>query len=523
MARAAHLLLFHGQDHTDAKQTTSAEKSVTSPPKSSLRMFLKNEAPLLLFILALFISVFVYSPTMAYPSMNVTIDLSSPLITSQFSSGMSLVDTTLNYPWGENDLRAVNNVKSFIKKAIHYVNTPTMAWGLPDPWPDPSQPEPGNWASLDSRIQLIIQTGSTPVITLNEAPWWMKGQLQPDGTTRTIAQSEEWSDTAFAARVLDNRMDAWLHLVQRTAERYMAAPYNVRYFQVWNELKGYYNPVTNAYDYTLSPGNPYQSTASHGYTYMYNQVYQRLMQVALSLGIPTSSIQIGGPYPVLDTWSSTKQSNPSRLTRQYGTYDQRSLDVIQYWLQHKIGAGFITLDGSNDNKDHIHLANPFTASEKFADVTLWIRSLSRALYPGAATLPIWWAEWYVWPYMNPSDDNLNNAIKSYAMIELIKAGGAVPFLWGGTGEGTLSTGLWTTTSAGGGRPLPWYYSYKALGEYFGAGTKIYKTTVSASSSIAALASSNKIMLVNKTARTLAIHISIRSVLLYPYQVKVINI
>jgi hypothetical protein len=457
------------------------------------------------------------------PSVSITVDPSSRIGTSQFLPGITYVDNTLNYPWGNNNLTAVNHVKSLLKNAIVYENTSIMAWGAIDPWPDPSQAEPSDWSDLDSRLQFIIDTGGIPVITLDEAPWWMKGQLQSDGTTRLIAQSEEWADVAYSSRVLDNKMDAWLHLVQRVAERYMVAPYNVRYFQVWNELKGYYNPMTNSYDYTTSAGEPDGPNAKHGYTYMYNQVYNRLMQVATSLGIPTGTIKVGGPYVVMDTWSSKDQSNPSKITKAYGTYDQRPLDVVQYWLQHKAGAGFITVDGSNTNKDNVNISDPFTASEKFADVTYWIRSLDNALYRGAATLPIWWAEWYASPHTNTTDENYNNAIKSYAMIKLLKAGGAVAFSWGGLGGETPSSGLWTTTTAGGGQPLPWYYSYKAFKDSFAPGTQIYKTTVSPPGSIEVLASATKIMLVNKTANSIIVSVNGAIVSLRPYQVSVVNL
>ena len=471
----------------------------------------------------LFPSMLTFCTNAAQPPVTVTIDHSSPVGRSQFTPGITLVDNSLNYPWGNNDLDAVNRVKSLIKNAIPFENTHIMAWGISDPWPDPSQPEPGDWSLLDSHVQQIIETGGSPVITLNEAPWWMKGQLQPDGTTRLLTQAEEWSDVAYGARVLDNKMDAWLHLVQRVAERYMVPPYNVRYFQIWNELKGYYDPITNAYDYTTSPGDPGGPNAKHGYTYMYNQVYSRLMQVATSLGIPADSIKVGGPYVAMDSWSTTDQSNPSHITKAYGTYDQRPLDVVQYWLQHKAGAGFITIDGGNGNKDHVNITDPFTASEKFADVTQWIRSLDDTLYPGAATLPIWWAEWYASPYANTGDDNYNNAIKSYAMIKLLEAGGTVAFSWGGLGEGTVSSGLWTAPVGGGGQPLPWYYSYKAFKDYFAPGTPIYKTTVSPSGSIEALASATMIMLVNKTANSITLSVNGAIVSLSPYQVSVVNL
>lgn len=466
------------------------------------------------------------APTVCTPSssgIHVTIDLSSPLITSQFATGMTLVDNSLTYPYNNNDIAAISNVKSLISKGITYINTPIMAWGVDDPWPDPSQPEPTNWASLDARMRLIMQLGGTPVITLSEAPWWMKGQLQPDGSTRLITQSEEWADIAYSARILDNKMGAWLHLVQRVAERYMAPPYNVRYFQVWNELKGYYDPLTNAYDYNNSPGEPNGPNARHGYTYMYNQVYNTLMQVAASLNIQTSTIEVGGPYVVIDTWSSANESNPSDITKAYGNYDQRSLDVVLYWLQHKAGAGFITVDSSNGNKDNVNITDPFTASQKFADVTQWIRSLNSQVYPGAASLPIWWAEWYATPYTHVSDANYNNAIKAYAMIELIKAGGSVALSWGGLGDGPPNTGLWTNTTAGGGQPLSWYYSYKAFKDDFAANTGIFTTAVSAPNKVEALASDTKVMLVNKTATNLSVTVNCTTVMLTPYQVLVTNI
>ncbi len=456
-------------------------------------------------------------------SASVTVDLASPVGVSQFSPAFTLVDTSLDYPQGNNDQGAVNNARSLLKHMARYVNTQIMAWGVDDPWPDPAQSEPTNWSSLDNRMKLILATGAIPVITLAEAPWWMKGQLQPDGTTRLLTQADEWSDIAYSSRVLDNKMNAWLHLVQRVAERYMAPPYNVRYFQVWNELKGYYNPVTNAYDYTTSPGNPGAPVARHGYTYMYNHVYETLMQVAGSLGLSPACIKVGGPYVVIDTWSSIFQSNPSRIIKAYGTYDQRSLDVVRYWLQYKTGAGFITLDSGNRNKDNIDITDPFTAAEKFADVTRWVRSLDDKVYPGATTLPIWWAEWYASPYMNPPDEHYDNAVKSYAIIKLLEAGASVALSWGSPGNDPTSSGLWTATTVGGGQPFPWYFSFKAFGDAFPPGKQLYRTAVSLPGKVEALASATKVMLVNKTEQTITVSVNGRTTQLAPYQVSVVDV
>lgn len=458
----------------------------------------------------------------AHPDVTITVDGASPIGRSHFSPGMTHADNSLDYPWGANDRAAVENVKSLIGAAVPFQNTPIMAWGLPDPWPDPSTPEPSDWSALDARVKLILSTGGIPVITLCEAPWWMKGQLQADGTTRVLTRADEWSVRAFSSRILDNQMGAWLHLVQRVAERYMAPPYNVRYFQVWNELKGYYDPVTNAYDYTTDPGNPQRPTAKHGYTYLYNRVYDRLMTVATSLGIPRERVNVGGPYVVMDTWSTTQQSNPSHLTRAYGTFDQRPLDVVEYWLRHKAGAAFIVVDVNNTNKDGINIAAASAAAEKLADVVRWIRSLDDRVYPGAAGLPIWLGEWYARPYTDWQDNDHSNAIKTYAMMEFLKAGGAVALAWGGTDEERAGPRLWTGTTAGGGKALPFYRSYKAFKQYFSPGTQLFQTTISPAGPVDAVASDTAVMLVNRTPTALVAAVNGTVVRLNPYQVIVLR-
>src|SRR5581483_10611415 len=130
---------------------------------------------LVLFFVAVFVSIFVFRPgilfpngssssasshsKVALPKDHVTIDFSSPVGTSQFSQGISHVDDTLRYPWNNNDQTAVNHAKDLLKQAITYQNTAIMAWGAPDPWPDPSRAEPSDWSYLDQRVQLARDTG----------------------------------------------------------------------------------------------------------------------------------------------------------------------------------------------------------------------------------------------------------------------------------------------------------------------------------------------------------------------------
>lgn len=448
-----------------------------------------------------------------FGEVTVTINKNEPIGVSHFAPGLTDSNTDLFDPWDSNNHVAVQRALGLIGQGLSFVNVHIMAWGADDPWPDPSKSEPSNWGSLDKKMQVALRTNTTPVITLCEAPWWMKGSLNADGTTTLLSSNDDFSPVAYDSRILDNKMDAWLKLVRRVAERYMVPPYRVRYFQVWNEFKGYYNPITNNWDISTSAGDPRGANAKHGYTYMYNRVYTTLKQVANELGIDPVTIKVGGPYATIDTRSSFAQSNPSRFVQPYGVFDQRSLDAITYWLKYKVGAEFITIDGNISNDDNIARADAFTAANKFADIVRWIRSLDNTLYPGATTLPIWWAEWYADPYGLPA--NANNALKTYAMMKLLKAGGAVALAWD-------SSSLWTSTaSSNGGQPLDWYYTYKAFKDGFGPGTIIYNTRVS-SAKIEALAAPQKTIVVNKTNSTIAVVVGDAGVVLHPYGVHVID-
>ncbi len=445
------------------------------------------------------------------PQVYITVKATSAKYVSAFSPGMTSVDTSLFTPWTGNDSQAVEHAKNLLKQGLSFFNVPIMGWGADDPWPDPQQPEPSNWKTLDTKMSLALQTETTPVLTLCEAPWWMKGMLLADGKTQLLSKGDDFAPIAYQSRILDNEMAAWLHLVRRVAERYMVSPYNVRYFQVWNELKGYYDPLTNNWDISTSPGNAAGPNARHGYTYMYNRVYQTLRDVARENGIAPSTISIGGPYVTMNTWSSSQQNHLSNLVKPYGIYDQRSLDAVLYWLQHKTGGQFIAVDGSNQNDDAVSLADPFTAAAKFADSVSWIRSLNEHLYPGATTLPIWWSEWYADPYDGKSSNDYANALKTSAIMQLIKSGGAVALSWG-------SDDLWTSTAKNtGGKPLPWYTSYAALKRYFAPGTFLI-SSASSSPQVDALASAKVTMLVNKTPHLLLVDVEQTLVALHPYQV-----
>jgi hypothetical protein len=349
---------------------------------------------------------------------------------------------------------------------------------------------------------------------------WNEGVIYTNGITdyRGITYPPGYaSPDPYGCRVLDNQMTNWLILVEAVARRYMPPPYNVRYFQVWNEFKGYHNPSLNRWDYENTAGDPSGYNAKHGYTYMYNQVYTRLKNVALSIGIPGESIKVGGPYLVMSSGSASNQVGgwPSNVTGPWGVMDRRPLNAVSYWLTNNIGAEFVVCDGGNRNKFGEEITDPFTRCEKFSAVNRWIRQ-----QPGGQSLPIWWAEWYTSSNdeIDPEPFDFQAALGTWSAMEQIKSGGARTLLWGGESGSASKPPLWTsTTKSGGGQPTPWYFCYRDLGRYFGEGAFLYSAT-SSSTNIGVLASASHTLLVNRSTSQVTVVVEGVTTNLLPYGV-----
>lgn len=268
-------------------------------------------------------------------------------------------------------------------------NQHIMGWGAENPEPRPGQ---FRWTSLDHRIDLIRETGGVPVITLCCAPDWMKGG-RPGET--------DWSLLERAPE--EEHFDDFAELAAQVALRYP----DVKTFQVWNELKGFYDRESNTWDI-------------EAYTRLYNEVYGAVKAVR-------PDAEIGGPYVAMESWASAEtSSHPSSLRGPWGVVDQRALDAITYWLEHKAGADFLTLSISTLPNDSTATADPFAAIDKLTTIARWVRSRT--------TLPIWVAEWYPLPEDPPGDLRRQDAIVSASMVAMHDAGVSTALLWGPRSE-----------------------------------------------------------------------------------------
>jgi hypothetical protein len=286
----------------------------------------------------------------------------------QYSPAESYLDST-----------ARQRAEAVLREAAPIQNQHIFGWGAFNPEPSPGD---YNWSSLDSRVELMARTGGIPVITLCCAPDWMKGGRPGQTDFNRLAEAP------FA-----EHYDAFASLSAQVAARYP----DVKYFLVWNELKGFYNSTSNRWDY-------------EAYTTLYNKVYDAVKKVR-------PDANIGGPYVVLDSWGVAPIEAASDLRGPWGTADQRALDVVNYWLKNKHGAQFIAVDGYIGARDNRAVEDP---SGKFAALTAWLRDRT--------DLPIWWAELHPTPATVTTDDGRATSVID-ALDGVARAGGNVVLLW----------------------------------------------------------------------------------------------
>lgn len=299
-----------------------------------------------------------------------------------------------------------------ILSQIPVQNTFLMGWGVGNP-----EPSPGvyDWTYLDQRIALIQSTGAEPVLTLCCAPDWMKGGAA--GTT-------DWTQLTVAPQAA--HFQDFADLAAAAARRYP----QVKKFQVWNEMKGFYDPVTNNWD-------------SVTFTNFYNIVY-----TAVKAARPDA--QVGGPYAPLDLWSSAQtMSHPSNVSGPWGVVDKRPLDLLEYWLAHKVGADFVTLDGWTKTRDQQFITDPYTSTDVYLVMTQWLRQRTN--------LPIWWSEFHA---ADPSwSQAKQDAVTTLALSKMAQGGASMALLWSPQSDGTSCTScLWTDPALGAATMTPFAQS-----------------------------------------------------------------
>lgn len=396
--------------------------------------------------------------------------------TSQLSLGLTHTQFTAD---SFNHPEAVAASKDILSGRSWFQNQHIMGWGADNPEPSPDE---YSWESLDSRLELIRETNGVPVITLCCAPDWMKGGAP--GET-------DWSNLDAAPR--PEHFADFAELAAEVAYRYP----DVFYYQVWNGLRGFYDTERDRWDY-------------EAYTDLYNHVYRKLKAV-------NPEIAVGGPHVTMDSWSNADATrHPSKLSGPWGVMDQRPLDAVAYWLEHKEGADFITLDMSTYNKDDPASKSAFDSVSKIESVAKWVRDRT--------DLPLWAALWH--PFTEAAEEwrtVKQSAILADALVRLIESHVEVALVWEPQGRGGSCLGcIWTDTrTPGGGQPGAAFSALDILSDHFAPGTRLTATRTS-SPEITALSSPTATLLINRRNEPVQVSVNGTTRQLDPHELQVVS-
>jgi ABC-type cobalt transport system substrate-binding protein len=412
-----------------------------------------------------FLSLFIFYLNIPAQDVTVAIDLSKPLITSTFHAGV----THTHGFWEYGNQTAVERARTLLINGISVQNQHIMGWGAGNP-----EPQAGayQWNDLDHRVDLMRSIETPMIITFCTAPGWMKG-------------TDDW---AMEEEVEDDHVDAFAELCAAIANRYP----DVQYFQVWNEMKGYWSTALNNWDYIR-------------YTALYNAVYDAVKAAR-------TDAKIGGPYLVIQGDGGAELGKSGQDT--FAPIGSRDWTVINYWLQNKHGADFFCFDyGLIDYHD----PNQYSKSEKMQLTHHFGRILQQIREK--TDLPIVISEFY--GGSDETDLQFTAANHASCYYHAIINNAFLGLVWNPQ-QGEIENYLFSDTqTADGGQPTPHYAVVKAINNYFSQGTQLYQTTTS-SGDIDVLASADKTLLINKTETMLTVQINGETTTLNRYQVKVID-
>lgn len=350
-------------------------------------------------------------------------------------------------------------------------NTHILGWGVGD-----INPSPGvyQWSSLDSRVNLMNQIGAPQMMTIGMAPAWIKG------TPNAFGSNGEY----LTRRPLADKHDEFAQLAVEVAKRYP----QVRTFQVWNEMKGYWNEADNNWDY-------------RDYTNMYNAVYRALKD-------HDATLEVGGLYLVIEGTGSQSRGYTGRDT--FDPIGSKNQQVIDYWLANNVGADFIAVDrGLIDFHDPNK--NAYTTADRMA-LTPWFGQITRDLAE-LTDLPVTWSEYYA-----GGSSAATPALFASTYKHMVESGVDRALLWN-PNEGETSNTLFSDVArSGGGMPNGHYNVYAMISEHFGEGTPLHDAQVT-SSEIEVLVSDRMTMLVNKTNETQTVVLFGKVLTMTPYEVR----
>jgi hypothetical protein len=453
-----------------------------------------------LMVAAMLLSVALMNATAVFgATYTVTVDRMNQIEVSKLYTGVTHVSADSSIDALAGDPAAVSRAETLLQNSVTYQNQHIMGFGADNP-----EPSPGvyDWTTLDSRIAMIEAMGGTPVITLCCAPDWMK---DPNWTSGTDWSKLEWDP-------LPAHYQDFADLSAAVADRYP----EVTYFQVWNEMKGFWNKDMDGgkgnWDYV-------------NYTDLYNKVYDAVKNVR-------PDAKIGGPYLVINGTGSAAESWGGSYTGQRDTFapiGTKDTTVLDYWFQNKHGADFVTVDKKVADKDDPNYANytrdqAMSLTHWFGDVVTQLKSMANT-YDNKPDFPVWFAESYG-RYIDPKNHDFDTAMYASMTYHMLTSAASVNLIWdpmtGASGGDRYDHSIFTdVTQSTGGQPSLNYYVQKMFKDAFSRGTALYATT-SSSPDIEVAASATRTLLINKTPNRVTVDVDGGVITINGYEVRLMD-
>lgn len=291
---------------------------------------------------------------------------------------------------------SLSTSRQAILAGVKFQGQHIQGWGAGKIWPLESGPK--NWADLD---RIFGPPGHPELGYMKDAtirclyaagcPAWMKKPKAGTNLTQLIPLGDPTAEFAYTPPHI-SQYPTWADFQVEIVTRYPQITHLVE----WNETKGYWYQAQNRIDY-------------EDYTEMYNQSWVKVKKAR-------PDIKMGGPYGVLRTlgWDQ-KGSWSTELAGAWGHADQRAVDLMKYWLTHKVGADFFAMDLRNSHADYAQNdfdapkydmpvwqtnpehgthatywpTTPWESWQKCPDIMAWYHA-----QPGTASLPFYLMELY---------------------------------------------------------------------------------------------------------------------------------
>ena len=343
--------------------------------------------------------------TASLPPQHLSLNASGVSVSGRaFTYGYDFSDamTTAVWPSAEHQAAkiAATMPGSFEDVAI-------MGWG-------PGNPEvsPGiyKFTGIANQLSFVKATGGIPIITLCGAPDWMKGGQV--GAT-------DWTQLGLPPQ--PQHFQDFANLSAAVAQAFP----DVKYFNVWSELRGFWSSTTHSWD-------------AASYTTLYNDVYQAVKAVR-----PDAAV--GGPYVSIHSEAGPAPVRIPTPSGPWGHLDAKSLAPVSFWITHNVGADFIAVDGRAFTQDAGLTTDPLTSTQKYAAMDQWLTSQTH--------LPIVWMESHLLPDTTGYSDQQQASIRVGALLQMASSGASLGMQWNPEQLAGWDEGLWTTAQIlNGGQP-----------------------------------------------------------------------